>query len=242
MDLWYIRLIVVFYIVFALVEEVFRAREYPQTKFWKLRGSISTFCYLAVSVYAPLLWDTWLAEHTVLDLTSLSVWLTVPIAFLSYELCLYIWHRSLHTFSPLWRSFHQMHHSAESFDIYGAFYFSLVDMIGFTFLASFSLVFFIGIPANVAIAAGLMHTFLGIFQHANIKTPKWLGFLIHRPENHALHHARDVHSFNYGNTPIFDFLFRTFRNPDSFPDQIGFYEGASLKILEMHLGKDVSKP
>nr|PJZ91591.1 hypothetical protein CH379_17780 [Leptospira ellisii] len=87
----------------------------------------------------------------------------------------------------------------------------------------------------------LLHSFLSIFQHANLKTPRWLGFLVHRPENHALHHARGVHSFNYGNTPLFDFIFGTFRNPDSFPQEVGFYEGASLKILDMHLAKDVSK-
>jgi sterol desaturase/sphingolipid hydroxylase (fatty acid hydroxylase superfamily) len=31
----------------------------------------------------------------------------------------------------LWRIFHQMHHSAERLDTYGAFYFSPYDMIGF---------------------------------------------------------------------------------------------------------------
>ncbi|TGK31780.1 fatty acid hydroxylase family protein [Leptospira gomenensis] len=242
MDLWYIRLIVVVYVCFALLEEAVKANEYPKTKFWKLRGAVSTLCYLTVAVYAPLFWDEWLAENSVLDLTSFPIWVSLPIAFLSFELCQYVWHRTMHTFSPIWRVFHQMHHSAESFDVHGAFYFSLADMIGFTFLASFSLVFLIGVPANVAIWAGLLHSFLSIFQHANLKTPRWLGFLIHRPENHALHHAKGVHSFNYGNTPIFDFLFGTFKNPDSFPKEVGFYEGASLKVLDMHLAKDVTKP
>ncbi|MBM9576871.1 sterol desaturase family protein [Leptospira sp. 201903070] len=242
MDLWYIWLIVLFFIFFALIEKVFKAKDYPRTKFWKVRGVISTLCYLAVSISAPLLWDAWLSERSLLDLTAFSFWVTIPIAFFSYELSQYVWHRSMHTFSPLWRVFHQMHHSAESFDVYGAFYFSLADMIGFTFLTSFALVFLIGVPANAAITAGLMHTFLGIFQHVNFKTPRWLGFLVHRPENHAYHHAKDIHSFNYGNTPFFDFLFRTFKNPETFPNDVGFYEGASLRILEMHLAKDVSKP
>ncbi|MBM9500537.1 sterol desaturase family protein [Leptospira sp. 201903071] len=241
MDLWYIWLIVAFFISFALVEKVFKAKDYPHTRFWEIRGVISTICYLAISVYAPLLWDSWLSDHSLLDLTALSGWITLPIAFFSYEFSQYVWHRSMHTFSPLWRFFHQMHHSAESFDVYGAFYFSLADMIGFTFLASFALVFLIGIPANVVIFAALMHSFLSIFQHANLKTPRWLGFLVHRPENHAYHHAREIHSSNYGNTPVFDFLFGTFQNPESFPNEVGFYDGASLRVLDMHLAKDVSK-
>jgi len=36
----------------------------------------------------------------------------------------------------LWRGFHQMHHSAERVDAFGAFYFSPLDIIGFTMLSS----------------------------------------------------------------------------------------------------------
>lgn len=42
-----------------------------------------------------------------------------------------LWHRTMHRVHWLWRSFHQMHHSAERLDSYRAFYFSPLDTVGF---------------------------------------------------------------------------------------------------------------
>ena len=52
-----------------------------------------------------------------------------------------------------------------------------------------------------------------IFQHANVRTPRWLGYFVQRPESHSLHHERGVHRDNYSDLPVFDMLFGTFRNP-----------------------------
>ena len=56
----------------------------------------------------------------------------------------------------------------------------------------------------------------------NIRTPRLLGYLIQRPEQHGLHHERDVHAYNYASLMLWDLLFGTFRNPESFPTQYGF--------------------
>lgn len=52
---------------------------------------------------------------------------------LVYELLVYAWHRTMHRVHWIWRSFHQMHHSAERVDSYGAFYFSPLDLLFGTF-------------------------------------------------------------------------------------------------------------
>jgi sterol desaturase/sphingolipid hydroxylase (fatty acid hydroxylase superfamily) len=41
-----------------------------------------------------------------------------------------------------------MHHSAERMDSYGAFYFSPLDIVGFTFLTSLSLTVVVGLSAQ----------------------------------------------------------------------------------------------
>jgi sterol desaturase/sphingolipid hydroxylase (fatty acid hydroxylase superfamily) len=79
-----------------------------------------------------------------------------------------------------------------------------------------------------------------MFQHANIKTPRWLGYLIQRPESHSVHHQRGRHAMNYSRLPIFDILFGTFENPEYFQSESGFYPGASRRILAMLGGVDVS--
>jgi sterol desaturase/sphingolipid hydroxylase (fatty acid hydroxylase superfamily) len=51
----------------------------------------------------------------------MNVALASLAGILLYELGMYVWHRSMHKNNVLWRVFHQMHHSAERLDTYGAF-------------------------------------------------------------------------------------------------------------------------
>jgi len=88
----------------------------------------------------------------------------------------------------------------------------------------------------------LTTTFLGIFQHANIKTPRWLGYIIQRPESHTIHHAKGIHRQNYSDLPLFDIIFGTFQNPKAFEHETGFYHGASARVGDMLLCKDVTTP
>jgi len=161
---------------------------------------------------------------------------------LVYELGVYWWHRTMHRFAPLWRAFHQLHHSAERLDTFGAFWFSPLDMIGWTALGSLAMVVVIGITPSAATAAILITFFLGIFQHTNVRTPRWLGYLIQRPESHSVHHQQGVHHYNFSDLPVFDLLFGTLRNPPDFAPQQGFYQGASSRVLEMLTFRDVSQP
>ncbi len=71
----------------------------------------------------------------------------------------------------------------------------------------------LGLDPVAAAATGYIAAFYGYFQHMNIRTPRWLGFIIQRPEAHCVHHQRDVHAYNYGDLPVWDMLFGTFRNP-----------------------------
>ena len=54
-----------------------------------------------------------------------------------------------------------------------------------------------------------------MFQHWNVKTPRWLGYIIQRPESHGLHHELGVHARNYSDFPLWDMLMGTFVNPET---------------------------
>lgn len=213
----------------------------PKVKGWIPRALGSFGIYFYLSSYLPLLWDSTLARYQLFDLQSMNVLAATGIAVLVYELGVYVWHRSMHETNWLWRSFHQMHHSAERLDTFGAFFFSPLDMIGFTFVGSLSLSLIVGIPAQAVTYFLFATMFLGIFQHTNVKTPQWLGYFVQRPESHSVHHSRGVHRYNYSDLPIFDILFGTFRNPKNFAEASGFYDGASARIGDMLLWKDVSE-
>jgi len=227
---------------FALLDIFFPARALAPSPGWRLRGMLSFAAYFAVAFNAPILWDGILGAHTLFDASGFALWAQIAMGFALVQFGVYAWHRTMHTLTPLWRAFHQMHHSAERVDIWGAFWFHPLDVAGFALVGSLALVGGIGLDVTAAISVSLMAAFCAMFQHANLRTPRWLGYLITRPESHALHHGRNVHAFNYGDVPWFDILLGTFRNPARAPDEAGFHDGASLRLFEMLTFQDVSQP
>lgn len=228
------------YVTLMLLEAFFPARELPKVPHWKLKGVLFFLLFLLLSSYLPLLYERWLPASPLLDLSHWNHHLAAVVGILLYELALWAWHRVLHGSDLLWRGFHQMHHSAERLDTYGAFYFSPLDIIGFTLLGTLCFSFILGMPPAAVTITLLATNFLSVLPHANIKTPVWLGYIIQRPESHAVHHARGIHAFNYSDLPLFDMLFGTFRNPRAHVAETGFYHGASSRMMEMLRFKDVS--
>jgi sterol desaturase/sphingolipid hydroxylase (fatty acid hydroxylase superfamily) len=235
------------YIVFGLYgglmlwEAIFPAKKLPVVKYWKLKGLMAFVLYFFLSSYLPIIWDGYLAEYQVFNLSSLGTYWGAFVGVMLYEFGVFVWHLSMHKSERLWKVFHQMHHSAERVDTYGTFFFSPLDMIGFTFLGSLCLVVIAGFTAEASTLIILFTTFLAVFQHANIKTHPWIGYFIQRPEAHTLHHAKGIHAYNYSDISLFDIIFRTFRNPKEHNQVAGFYHGASSKMAEMLLFKDISK-
>jgi sterol desaturase/sphingolipid hydroxylase (fatty acid hydroxylase superfamily) len=228
------------FLAFVALDACIPARVLARAPAWRLRGVISTLLYFAIALTAPTLWDAWLGAHTLLDVSGWPFWLQVAVGFLALEALIYVWHRTMHHIDPLWRHLHQTHHSAERVDIWGAFYFHPLDTFVFTFLGSLALVGCVGVSVAAAMTINVMALLCAMFQHANIRTPQWLGYLITRPESHALHHARGVHRYNYGDVPWFDMLLGTFRNPKDFPAESGFHDGASLKLWSLFIGRKLA--
>jgi sterol desaturase/sphingolipid hydroxylase (fatty acid hydroxylase superfamily) len=227
------------YGVLIVLEKLIPGQPQQKVPHWVPKSLLVFIVYFYLSTYLPLIWDKYLMPYQLLDLQTISPYISTLIAVLVFELLIYIWHRTIHGNNFLWRTFHQMHHSAERLDTFGAFYFSPLDMIGFTFLSSLSLSLLVGISPQAITWFLYITMFLAIFQHTNINTPQWLGCIIQRPESHSVHHQKGVHAYNYSDLPIFDILFRTFKNPKHFSNELGFYQGASHKMKEILLCKDI---
>jgi len=153
----------------------------------------------------------------------------------------YAWHRSAHTFPVMWRLFHQIHHSPQRIDMSGAALFHPFETIVFFALAAVITTLVLGLDPVAAAATGYVAAFYGYFQHMNVRTPQWLGYLIQRPEAHCIHHQRDVHAYNYGDLPIWDILLGTFRNPKDFAADAGFDQPASGRLGAMLAFVDVNE-
>ncbi len=222
------------------LEALFPARPLPKVKGWRTKALAVFALYFFLSTYLPLLWGDALAPYRLFDLEGLNPFVGAGIGVLVYELLVYVWHRTMHRVHWLWRSFHQMHHSAERLDSYGAFYFSPLDIVGFTFVTSLTLIVAVGLSAQAVTYFVYATMFLAVIQHMNIRTPQWLGYLVQRPESHSVHHGRGIHHYNYSDLPLFDILFGTFRNPKDFVTESGFYNGASAKVPQILVFKDIA--
>ncbi|MFN0040444.1 MAG: sterol desaturase family protein [Burkholderiales bacterium] len=225
----------------ALAEQLFPGRPLPRVTGWRGRALVVFAVYFLLSSYLPLLWADALSPLQLFDLSGWPTLAAAALGLLVYELLAYAYHRGMHSVGAWFRVSHQMHHSAERLDVYGAFWFSPLDIVGWTLVPSVALTL-LGLAPSAATTTILVVTFLGMFQHANLRTPRWLGYFVQRPESHTIHHARDIHAKNYADLPLIDLLFGTFENPRGYEHATGFWHGASARVLDMLLARDVSRP
>jgi len=229
------------FVVALVIERLLRAKELPKVRFWLLKGLVFFALTGGVNAVVPLIVAHIVGDRAPLHLARVGLVPGALIAFLVTDVVAYFVHRTMHRVPALWRWSHQMHHSAERMDLAGMSYNHPVDMMlsfGLPGLAAGLL----GLhPASLALS-GFIGFVYAVVQHSNVRTPRWLGYLMQRPEMHGLHHERGVHAYNYGNLPLWDMLFGTYRNPATFPGAYGFWNGASNRVGAMLIGRDVGEP
>lgn len=234
-------LIPVTFVVCLVLERVFPARPLPRVKGWLLKGFVFFVITGAINGLLPLALVSALHGRSLLRLAPWGLSAGALIAFVITDVCLYWLHRLMHNVHFIWRWTHQLHHSAERLDIAGAAYFHPLD-ISLNVVVTCLVAALLGVSPDSAALAGFLGFLYAMFQHLNVRTPVWVGYLIQRPEAHSIHHARGVHAYNYGNFPLSDMLFGTFRNPAHFMDESGFWDGASARVFPMLIGRDVGQP
>jgi sterol desaturase/sphingolipid hydroxylase (fatty acid hydroxylase superfamily) len=228
---------------FLLLDYIVQQRHYDRPRHWRLRGALVTVAIFFWTGEVALFWSGLFGDYHLFDGSVLGIAGGTLLGVVVYEFFHYWYHRAAHAWNWLWRAGHQMHHSAESLDAFGAYYLHPFDAALFTSIASLVLFPLLGLGPEAGLLAALFLTFNAMFQHANIATPHWLGYLIQRPESHNIHHARGVHGYNYSDLPLWDMVFRTFRNPRSTAARAcGFYPGASGRLVALLLGRDVTVP
>jgi len=233
---------IIFLLPFIALHFVWRARDYRAPARWKTRALIVTGAIYGVSMAVGIGWGAVLPGTSLIDGAAFGTWGGAAIGILVYELAHYWYHRAAHSWNWLWRLGHQMHHSAESLDAFGAYYLHPIDAALFTTWAVLVFYPLLGLTPEAGALAAAFLAFNAAFQHANIRTPHWVGTIVQRPESHAIHHGRGIHAYNYSDLPLWDMVFGTYRNPkrDEEPREAGFTDGASSRIGAMLAFRDVS--
>lgn len=231
------------FFVMLAIESLWPARHFPKRRGWTGLGIVFLLLLGVVSTVVPLQFDAhWLAAHRWLDGSRLGVVGGTLAGYLVLSGLMYAWHRTLHNVALLWRLTHQLHHSPQRIDIPGSVLFHPTEMVAQVLLQLFVTLIVLGLDPLAAALTGYVAAFYGMFQHWNVHTPRWLGYLIQRPEAHCEHHRLGVHAFNYGDLPIWDLLLGTFRNPAHFEGRCGFEAPADRRLVAMLALRDVNEP
>jgi sterol desaturase/sphingolipid hydroxylase (fatty acid hydroxylase superfamily) len=164
------------------------------------------------------------------------------VGYLATTLVGYGWHRAAHRVPLLWRVFHQMHHAPSRLDAAGAFVFHPTEMLMYTAIGLVVNALVLGLDPVAASIVGFLGVFNAVFQHADLDTPRWLAWLIQRPEAHSIHHAYEVHGWNYSDFPLWDMLFGTYRAAIGFQPRVGFDLSEGRRWATMALLRDVHAP
>lgn len=228
------------FIVMLLIERIWPARKFPRVAHWHWIG-IGLFVYAGVmNALLPLLVpEPWLRAHQLFDLAAIGLLPSVLVGHLLITFITYLWHRASHQFTPLWRGFHQLHHSSRHLNIYAANCIHPTDLAMYVLLPVVTALFVLGVDPLAAAILGNLGAFNAYFQHWNVRTPRWIGYLFQRPESHCIHHQRGHHRDNYSDFPLWDILFGSFRNPQTWEGETGFDEPADTRYGAMLAFVDV---
>jgi sterol desaturase/sphingolipid hydroxylase (fatty acid hydroxylase superfamily) len=239
--LFFLALTPVTYVAFLAVELIWPAREFPPRVGWQWLGAAFLVMSMAIGNALPLYLPVdWMAEHRWFDGTRLGVVGGAIVGFVVLELFVYVWHRANHSFSPLWRVSHQIHHSPLRVDIPGSVVFHPVEIVIYTLIPLAVTVIVLGLDPLAAALTGYVFTFASYFQHWNVHTPQWMGYILQRPESHCVHHRKGSHYYNFADLSLWDIVFGTFRNPPKYMGECGFENGADLRMGAMLAFEDVN--
>ena len=233
-------LVPVTFVVFLVTERLFPRRQYPPIRFWNLIGFGCLIMTGTLTTLMPLLLPASLTAHHLIDGARLGIVGGVLVAYPLTALGSALLHRAFHEYNPLWRLGHQLHHSPRRLDIPGSVFFHPADIVLQTTPATLVSVFLLGLNPLEAALVGYVAAFYGMFQHWNVKTPRWLGYVIQRPESHGIHHELGVHASNYSDFPLWDMLMGTFKNPETFDGEVGFSGHRSKRVGAMLAFEDVN--
>lgn len=230
--------------LFLLLEYRFPNKRYESNRRWFVLSGLLLLSGVILTISIGFLTEGAFQTSGFFPTFS-SMWVNMPpllnglVGYLFVTFINYWWHRFRHQSDFLWRTFHQIHHSTHRLQAIAAFYSHPFDY--FSTVVIVNLVAYGIFGFNIESAA-FTTVWVGIFEiweHTNIRTPIWLGYLIARPEMHRIHHEFGKHQNNYG-LPLWDMLFCTYENTNRAVD-CGFSKEREGRLSDMLLLRDVHK-
>jgi sterol desaturase/sphingolipid hydroxylase (fatty acid hydroxylase superfamily) len=185
----------------------------PRVPGWWRRVIVVNLFQVGIALVSGFTWNAWLQGASWFHAAHWPGPLAVGVTYFVSTFVFYWWHRVRHESTFWWRVAHQIHHSASRLEVFTSFYKHPVEIALNSALSAAICYPLMGCSPAQGAAYTLIIALAEMFYHWNVRTPRWIGFLLQRPESHRLHHRRFHHTRNYGDLPLWDWLFGTFSNP-----------------------------
>ncbi|MEH1859768.1 MAG: sterol desaturase family protein [Nostoc sp.] len=190
-------------------------------------------------ILIPLLQATlvyWLYQHllpTQQGCLKVSLIPAFIISFVGVDYLYYWNHRLLHTIF-FWKV-HQVHHTVTQMDVLGTSRNTLWTSLLIIYLWIHTLfLYLLADPTGYLLGVSLTSA-LDLWRHscliisANTRLYQFLSSWLILPQDHAWHHCREVHNYNYGaNLKIWDKLHGTYYESKKLPSIIGISSSLNL--------------
>lgn len=149
------------------------------------------------------------------NLNSLPEWLAVLFAVILLDMMIYWQHVAFHRIPILWR-LHKVHHADRDLDASSGLRFHPVEIV-ISMIYKMVIVVVLGAPVLAVIIFEILLNACAIFNHANVRIPKWverpLRLVMVTPALHRIHHSvveRETNT-NFGFSVIWwDKIFRSY--------------------------------
>ncbi|HQT81999.1 MAG: hypothetical protein B7Z60_06990 [Ferrovum sp. 37-45-19] len=164
-------------------------------------------------------------------LTQQPLFIQGAVGYFMITFVVYWWHRLRHHSDLLWKTFHQVHHSTYRIQSLTAVYAHPLDFMSTALIINTVSYLVLGLDTEAAVLTSIITSFFDFWEHTNIKTPKWLGYFLVRPEMHRIHHEQYKHNNNYS-IPIWDILFGTYENSNR-SVECGFDGEKERKVMRL---------
>lgn len=225
---------------FLVLERVRPGRALPHSRGWYARALLLNAAQIACTLGTRFVWTRLFHGESLLDvarwrspaLEGFTAWLVSTFFY-------YWWHRLRHA-DGWWRIFHQIHHSPARIEVLTSFYKHPVEILADIALSGLIAYPLVGVSLEGAFWLNFFAATGEYLYHANFASPRWLRYLVQTPELHAVHHALDVHRYNFSDLPIWDRLFGTYKDATSFAPACGFprdnerFLGAMLRFEDVY--------
>ncbi len=202
------------------------SRQISRAKQWVTNISIVIVDTITLRILFPILAvgvASYARENGIglFNLITVNYWVSFVLSLLLLDVLIYAQHVMMHKVPMLWR-LHRMHHTELGLDVTSAIRFHPIEIV-ISMLIKMLFVLIMGIPVAAVIVFEILLNGLALFNHSNLKLPRWMETILRRiiitPELHWIHHSEIVRetNSNFGfNLCIWDKIFSTYLDKPTF--------------------------